>query len=141
MKWWAVSVRWPFTSFSRPTKVTAVSSDHSGARPFGSSIKVVYRTSCCPSTSSTASPYPGQDCEPVAAAVREDEQVARKRIASVDRPHHAGERVDPLAVVHGFDGNQDAAVGQRAQHATASEAVTSRVTASDVSRADLQAIA
>ena len=63
-------------------------------------------------------------------SILEDEQIARERIALQDRPHHAGERVDPLASVHGLDGDQDAAAGQQAQHAAAPTAATSRVTAS-----------
>ena len=60
--------------------------------------------------------YPGQDLELVAAAGLEHEQVARERIALQHRPHDAGKGVDPLAPVHGPDGDKYAATGEQAQH-------------------------
>jgi hypothetical protein len=50
--------------------------------------------------------HPGQDLDLVAPAGLEDEQVTGQGIALQDRPYHAGERVDPLAPVHGLHGDQ-----------------------------------
>jgi len=57
-------------------------------------------------------PHPSEDLEFVAAAILEDEEIAAERIALQDRPHHAGERVDPFTAIHGLDGHQNPAAGQ-----------------------------
>jgi len=49
---------------------------------------------------------PDEDLECVAAAILENEQITAERIALENRPHHARERVDPLAAIHGFDGQK-----------------------------------
>ena len=55
--------------------------------------------------------HPGQDFEFVAAAVLEDEEVARCGIAAKDSADNAGETIDPLASILGLDGHVDGAGG------------------------------
>lgn len=56
----------------------------------------------------------------VPALVLEHVQLARKRIAEQDRPHHAGQRVDPLATVHGLDRHENATRESQADTTTPS---------------------
>src|SRR5581483_12400659 len=71
---------------------------------------------------------PGQDFEPIAAAILEDKQIARQRIAAELRRDHRRQAVETLAAIHGLDAHPDAAAQAEGQHDAALKAATSMAT-------------
>jgi hypothetical protein len=85
----------------------------------------------CPRRSGRSYPCPPTRLQ-VATGIADRESVVfrDRRVARQDRPHHAGQGVDPLAAVHRLDCHEHAAAGQQGQRDAAPTAATSRVTAS-----------
>jgi hypothetical protein len=74
-------------------------------------------------------PLPGQELQPVPAAILEHEQVARERVPDGVVAAHGGEGVEPRAGVHWVDAHADSAGQAEGQNGVPPRAATSRATA------------
>src|SRR5262249_22282898 len=82
-----------------------------------------------PQVEGEAVPLPGQDLQPVPAAVAEDEQVAAQRIPGQMIPDHGLQPVEALASILRLDADPDPAGQSQSQHGYLPSAATRRATA------------